>query len=187
MPMTKTEREELRRLVRQRFKVLRKEVDQRGAELTADLEQALVARFHDRDGRRVQAEGEVAAIVEEANRKVLEVLRQTDFDLTGVGRSAIPTPRVMWDQTDRQILRIAALADVEAKKSAAKLTLERQEVDVLQRLAMGALESEEARDFLGSIPSVGELVPAARLDELEAALEAPEDPRKDWRGKDTIL
>lgn len=41
---------------------------------------------------------------------------------------------------------------------------------MLRTLAVGAIESEEARAFLAAIPSVSELVPAARLAELEASM-----------------
>jgi hypothetical protein len=44
--------------------------------------------------------------------------------------------------------------------------VERQEADLLRTLAVEALESEEARAFLKMIPSVAELVPSTRLNEL---------------------
>ena len=47
------------------------------------------------------------------------------------------------------------------------IALDRQEADLLRTLAVGALESEEARAFLAAIPTVGQLVPAARLAELD--------------------
>lgn len=51
----------------------------------------------------------------------------------------------------------------------------RQEADLLRSLAVDALESDEARSFLGRIPTVGELVPSVRLAELASAIdvEAP--------------
>jgi hypothetical protein len=48
----------------------------------------------------------------------------------------------------------------------AELAVERQEADLLRTLAVEALESEEARAFLKMIPSVAELVPSTRLNEL---------------------
>ncbi len=50
------------------------------------------------------------------------------------------------------------------------LQLDRQEADLLRSLSVGALESEEAHRFLAAIPTVSELVPAARLAELERAM-----------------
>ena len=82
--ITKTERTELRGIVRQQFRVLRAEVDQREAEVIADAEEQINGKYADED---------------------------------------------------------AAWAE------AARL------------------------DFLGAIPTVGELVPTARLAELEASLD----------------
>ena len=92
----------------------------------------------------------------------------------------IDQPYIRWDVTDRLALRHAALKDIEARAAAAVLSLSRQEVDLLEQLARVALESEEAMAFLASIPSVGELVPAARMDELEAALEATPTTYRPW-------
>jgi hypothetical protein len=180
MTMNKGERDELRRLVRQRSKVLRDEVKARTAELAADVEQKLVARFYERDEKRMAAEGAIRAIITEANEKIDEVLQGVDHQMTGVGRAMIDQPYIRWDVTDRLALRHAALKDIEARAAAAVLSLSRQEVDLLEQLARGALESEEAMAFLASIPSVGELVPAARMDELEAALEATPTTYRPW-------
>ncbi len=179
MTMSKGERDELRRLVRQRTKVLRDEVKARTAELAADVEQKLIARFYERDEQRLVAEREIRAIVAEANLQIGEALAKTDSHVTGVGRSFIDAGPIYWDTSDRHALRAAAIKDIEARAAAAVLVLSRQEVTLLEQLARGALESEEAMAFLDSIPSVGELVPAARMEELEAALRdtPPHDPR----------
>lgn len=178
MSMNKGERDELRRLVRQRSKVLRDEVKARTAELAADVEQKLVARFYERDEKRLQAEREIQRIIDDANTRIGAVLAEIDHQMTGVGRTFIAPAHIRWDTTDRLALRSAALRDIESRAAAAVLSLSRQEVDLLEQLARGALESEEAMAFLANLPSVGELVPAARMDELEAALEAspPMDP-----------
>ncbi len=181
MTMTKSERDELRRLVRQRTKVLREEVKARTTELAADIEQKLMARFYDRDQKRLAAESEIQAIIDEANDRIGEALGRVDMQLTGIGRSMLPPGRIHWDQTDRFALRQAAMRDIEARAQSAILQLSRQEVDLLESLARGALESDEAMAFLASLPSVGELVPAARMEELEAALEsAPPSGPEMW-------
>jgi hypothetical protein len=56
----------------------------------------------------------------------------------------------------------------------AKLRLNRQEADLLRDISLGALESDEARQFLTGIPAAAELVPLARMAELEANLGAVE-------------
>ncbi len=172
MTMTKSERDELRRLVRQRTKVLREEVKARTTELVADVEQKLVARFYERDQKRLTAESEIQTIIDDANDRIAEALGKVDMQLTGIGRSVLPPGHIRWDQTDRLALRQAAMRDIEARAAAAILQLSRQEVDLLENLARGALESDEAMAFLANLPTVGELVPAARMEELEAALES---------------
>ena len=75
---------------------------------------------------------------------------------------------------ERSQLRRDGIAHIDADVRAAVVTLDRQEADLLRRLAEGALESEEARAFLGTIPTVASLVPGTRMLELEQALQAPE-------------
>jgi len=70
---------------------------------------------------------------------------------------------------DRTQLHRALVAGVKQQVVAAALALDRQEADLLRALAMEGLESEAARAFLARIPTVAELVPAARLREIEAA------------------
>lgn len=71
---------------------------------------------------------------------------------------------------ERNRLLWGAVADLNAKVSAAKTTLARQEADLLRKLAVDALETDEARAFLSTIPTVSELVPMSRLIELEQAI-----------------
>lgn len=53
-------------------------------------------------------------------------------------------------------------SDIDARR----VELERREVTLLEELAVGTLESAEARDFLARIPTVGELVPSYRLAQI---------------------
>ena len=68
-------------------------------------------------------------------------------------------------------LRRLANTRITAQVKGALLRLDRDEADLLRTLAVGAIESEEARIFLDRIPTVGELVSSARLAELEAGLQ----------------
>jgi hypothetical protein len=84
-------------------------------------------------------------------------------------------PRFVLPGAEEMALRREANADLSAKVKAALLKLDRDEADLLRNLSMEAIESEEARSFLSRIPSVGELVPAARLVELEASISDGDD------------
>jgi hypothetical protein len=176
--ITRGERTELRSLIKQRFRVLRADVAQREAELHAELEERLNERLADDD----KVWGDVSFLIgeaaREANRKANDAIRGL------VGRDGWPNEgRIIWSASidsvrksvatpapDRSVIRRQGQTRIGATIKAAQLQLDRQEVDLLTRLASGALESDEARAFLAEIPTVSALVPAERLLELERAL-----------------
>lgn len=165
--MNKTERTELRGVVRNQFRVLRKEVEQRMAEMIADGEQQILDKFYDADQERAVIDEEVQALLNETLTKIRDVCKNRPD-------ARIPTKirpfdfSIHWASDRRGELRAALYTNLRAKAEGAKLTLERQEADLLRNLAVGALESAEAHQFLGTIPTVAELVPSVRLAELEA-------------------
>lgn len=169
--MNKTERDELRRLIRARFKVLRSDVDQRKAELLAELEQEITAKFADEDRRWNDAMYVIEQARLEANRKINDVYRGLIPDLWGGhDRDVVTVRHAGRPNHQRGVLRIQGEKQVDARCRAALLELERREVDLLTELATSALESAEAVAFMGRIPTVSELVPASRLREIEAQL-----------------
>lgn len=187
--ITKTERQELRSIVKQQFRVLRSEVDQREAEMSAEVEQRLVNRYADTDNHHAEVENKVAEILTDAQTK-LDALFAAEDDLdhsehTRLRPLRISMPHILWDTADRTQFRRALNAEVEAITSNAKAQLQRQEADLLRTLAVGAIESEAARTFLEGIPNVAQLVPSQRLAELEAAFaageyQAPPEPPPSW-------
>jgi len=176
MAITKSERTELRSVVRQQFKVLRSEIRRRADELNAEVQTEITSRETEDDKKRADVEFLVNKAALEFNCKINDALRENGFEVRGdTERMWVAVPRLWGDKfagggTDRDRLKIQAAADIRAKVSAALVTVDRQEADLLRELAVGALESEEAHAFLAAIPTVGQLVPATRLAELEAAL-----------------
>ena len=172
MGMNKTERDEIRRIIRARFKVLRSDVDQRKAELLAELEAGIAARFADEDKRWMDICTLVSEAVQEANRKVNDLYREFFGDEWGVNadRGVVAAQLVPKPNRTRVALRIRGEREIDVKVKAALLELERREVDLLAELATSALETAEARSFMQRIPTVSELVPASRLKEIEGAL-----------------
>lgn len=170
--MNKTERDELRRLIRARFKVLRSDVEQRKAELLAELEAEITAKFADEDKRWNDAMYVIEQARLEANRKINDVYRGLIPDLWGehAERDVVTVRHAMKPNHQRGVLRIQGEKQIDARCRAALLELERREVDLLTELATSALESAEAVAFMGRIPTVSELVPASRLREIEASL-----------------
>lgn len=172
MSITNTERTQLRSVIRQQFKVLRSEVELRRSELVADLERALTLRFTDHDKRWADAIFLVQEAGREANRKANDIIRGLMEDW--VEQEIIVARAIHTPTQERTQLRRDGVAHIDADVRAALVTLDRQEADLLRRLAEGALESEEARAFLGTIPTVAALVPGTRLLELEQALNDPD-------------
>jgi hypothetical protein len=72
---------------------------------------------------------------------------------------------------NRTQIHRALMASIPDKIGDAHLALDTQEMTLLRHLSEGALASEEARGFLGSIPTVGELVPRVVLREIEQQMD----------------
>lgn len=190
--ITKGERTELRSIVRQQFKVLRHEVEQRQAELLADLDEQIAARYADEDRQQQALLFRAHEICEAAGREITDLLkgsgvvhghadmpiRMGDTPEVSIERPVhVLMETVTWSKADRLQLRRAAVERLQANVKGALLNLERREADLLRTLAVGAIESAEARAFLEAIPTVAELVPSARLLELEAQFGDGTDPR----------
>lgn len=174
MTITKGERAELRSLIRQRFRVLRADVEARKAELMAELASRITARFAERDKAWSDAMFLIDEAVREANRKANDILRGVAPDdyFTDVSKEyqIVQARSISKPTKERHTLHTEGVAHIEATVKGAYLQLDRQEADLLTRLVAGALESEEAQAFLGEIPSVSALVPADRLLQLEESL-----------------
>lgn len=168
--ITKGERTELKSIVRNQFKVLRAEVEQREAELMAEVDDQISERFSDEDKAWSDAATLVNEVILEANRRLNDIYRGLLGDKhveRMYARGSMPDR----PSQKRMDLRLQAKQKLVAQVQAAQLRLQRQEADLLRTLAVGALESAEAHAFLTAIPTVSELVPAARLAELEASFE----------------
>jgi len=174
--ITKGERAELRSIVRQQFKVLRSEVEQRRLEMLAEIEDQISDKYSEQDQGWQAVMHEVHEATMEANRRINDALYNAGYQVKGGSeRMWVMTPQINQPTKDRQQLRFHATAKINAQVKAALLRLDREEADLLRNLAVGALESDEARAFLSNIPSVSDLVPAARLQELEASLRTEGD------------
>lgn len=176
MTMTKTERGELRSLIRQRFKVLRADVNARRAELEDQVAQEVARQYAAADKAWQDAMFLIDEAGREANRKANDILRalpeaaplypdgqHRDHRIVGVAGVRRP------DNGRAQLMQ-ASMSRIEVNVRAVLLRLDREETELLTRLVEGALESDTAREFLRAIPTVSELVPADRLLALEQAL-----------------
>lgn len=167
--ITPGERRELRSVVKQQFTVLRAEIKQREEELKTDIARQVVEHYSDSDYQLGQATSAVHRIMQDAFKEIGEVLEQYPA-VDGGGRSGVQyyVPHMRLKDDHRLMVTNHAEQELKARVSAARLQLDRQEADLLRELSIGALGTEQARRFLASIPSVSELVPAARIAELES-------------------
>ena len=180
MTMTRTERDELRRVVRQQFKVLRAEIEQRRKELAADAAQRVRARFADGDKLVADLNWSIDQIVDQAQKDIRALMESlTDEQKTGMawtgGYGRMTAPRLAPRREDQAALNRVLDTGIDAEVHQALLKLERQEADLNRQLAIGAIESDEARGFLRAIPSVSDLVPVSRLAEIEARWDEEQD------------
>ena len=156
-----------------RFKVLRAEVKRRETEMKAEIEAELVDRYREQENAIAQARSEVFEVLDEALRSVREIGRRLadaypDVDVkVGYGYRGIEMQASIKNKAELHRALVAAIPD---KIGDAQLELDRQENDLLQSLSVGALQTEQAQQFMSSIPTVGELVPRARLREIEGQL-----------------
>lgn len=166
MAITKAERSELRTLIRSRFRVLRADVKVRQAELELELRNRVETKYAAADKQYQDAMYLVEQARDEANRKANDILRGTglwpDYPTKSDYRLILQNPFGK-PPDDRGVLLAKGYARIEAQVKSANLELDRQENDLLTKLLVGALESDEAKQFLNEIPTVSSLVPADRL------------------------
>lgn len=165
--LTPGDRRELRALVKKQFDVLRKEIKYRKDELIGEIESELLRRYRGQDERIEQAQREIARAARAFDDSVAQIiagLNATDPDLIA---SLGYRNRLNVSDPNRTQLHKALIAAVPQQIADASTKLDQQELSLLRELTIGALDTEAAQRFLSRIPTVGELVPKARLAEIE--------------------
>lgn len=178
--MNKGERQELRGIIRRRMKVLRADIEARRRELYLDIDNTLEGQYQDELKQWDSTQFLIQQAVDEANRKVNDLYREF-YGRQRWGethdKAVVTAARMSGPERERQVEKMAGRAKVDATVAKAFVELDRRETDLLEELATGALESAEARQFLDRIPSVSELVPASRLEQLTANVTDENDTR----------
>lgn len=168
--MTKGERDDLGRLIRQRERVMKTAAAQRAAELLADFERQMGAIYQfDQDEIWKAAVIEAKAAVEAARADI-----DRRCEALGIPKEFAPSLHVYWQERGqnavkaRQVeLRRMAKRRIEAMEAAARTAIETHSVEAQTALLAGALTSEAAQQFLASMPAVEGLMP--RLDAVSVA------------------
>lgn len=170
MTMTKGEREDLVKLIRQRERVLKSAAKQRSAELIADFENQMGQIYSfDQDEIWAQAQKEADSEVEKAKQRIAARCREL-----GIPDRFAPNVRLLWaargyDNTvdkRRAELRRMATTQVEALERKAIVDIEMSCLAAHEQVVTAGLTSEAARAFIETLPSVETLMPALSIGEL---------------------
>lgn len=176
-PMTKGEREELQRLIRQRERVQKSAARQRSTELLADFENQLASEFSfDDDAVWQQAADVVEGEVAKANKLIAAQCRKL-----GIPRRFAPSIGTHWHvrgfdnstKERRAELRRVAQSRIAALEQAAIVNIERDAVNAATEIAANGMTSEAARTFLAQLKPVEELMPALSFEEIAGPADPP--------------
>ena len=161
--MTKSERDSLASLIRQRARVQRAAAAQRAAELRTDVVKQLNRRYHfDED----QVWKDAFGAAEEVTREAQKALTKRCEEL-GIPARFAPRIKTSWyeggarlsNEERRMVLDLADKA-IDAAEKRARTKIEADAVQFQTELISGALTSEAAKAFLAKLPDAQDLMPA---------------------------
>ncbi len=175
--MTAAERNDLRNLIRQRARLMKAHVSQRGLELMANFEKQLQTYFsYNQDEVWAAAYAEARKIAEDSDTRIAERCKELgipekfaprlSFGWVGQGQNAV--------QKEHANLRREAKAQIAAIEAAAKTEIERISVESQTELISDGLTSEAAQAFLQQMPSAETLMPVLELNQVQGLLEQSE-------------
>lgn len=173
--MTKGERDDLVRLVKQRERVAKSAAAQRSAALLADFEQKISAlHSFDKDEVWAQAVAFGKEAFDQANKQIKERSKAL-----GIPADFAPQLYLSWAQRGqnesknrREEMRRAAKAEIEALEQTARVRIESDSVTAQTEIIANGLSSEAARTFLEKLPAVETLMPILDLQKVEDKLAA---------------
>ncbi len=176
-PISKSEREDLQRLIRQRERVLKSATKQRSAELLADFETQMGSEFSfDDDAVWQQAAREAEVEVNKAKQKIAAHCREL-----GIPARFAPTLNLSrvhrgYDnlvERRRAELRRMAQTKIGAIEKKAITEVELSCLQAQTELAVSGLTSEAARGFVERLPAIESLMPRLSFAEVAGEAEPP--------------
>jgi hypothetical protein len=176
-PISKSEREDLQRLIRQREKVLKSAARQRSAELLADFENQMGQQYaFDQDETWKRATEVADSEVAKAQKQVAARCREL-----GIPDQFAPSLHLEWHARGygnaldkrRAELRRMAQTQIEAIERKAITEIEVSCLEAQTHLALAGLTSEAARGFIGKLPGIETLMPKLSFAEIAGEAEPP--------------
>lgn len=183
--MTKGEREDLIRLVKQRERVAKTAAEQRSAAMLAEFEQTIAEqhKFNNNDIWKAAVDAAVEA-AKEANAKVM-----AESDKLGIPKEFQPKLSFHWatrgenEYKDRRDeLRRVAKAEIDALEKVARVQIESQSVSAQTQIIANGLNSDAAIAFLNSLPAIENMMPALSVEGIQAKLAARARRSRDYSG-----
>jgi hypothetical protein len=175
--MTKGEREDLQRLIRQRGKVLKSAAKQRSADLIADFENQMGQEY------RFDQDEVWAKAMEVADREVRKARKQVEARCRelGIPERFAPSLSLHWHHRGydnqiakrRQELRLMAETQIEAIEQKAIVQIELSCLEAQTKIATAGLTSEAAQQFVEKLPAIDTLMPALSFGEIAGEAEPP--------------
>jgi hypothetical protein len=175
--MSKGEREDLQRLIRQREKVSKSAAKQRSAEMLADFENQMGQLYaFDQDEVWAQAAKAAEREVQKAQKRVAAQCRELGIpDRFAPGLSLHWSGRGYDNAVDkrRAELRNMAKTRIEAMERKATVEIELSCLQAQEKIAIAGLSSDAARLFIETLPGVETLMPPLSFAEIAGEAEPP--------------
>lgn len=171
--MTKGERDDLVRLIKQRERVAKTAAAQRSAAMLAEFEQQISA-LHDFNSNDVWEAATKAAVeaAKEANKTIA-----AEADRLGIPKEFQPSLQFSWatrGQAEyaqrRDELRKVAKAEIAAIEKVAHVQIEATSVQAQTEIIANGLNSEAALSFLNNLPKIESMMPPLDVSAIQAKL-----------------
>lgn len=171
--MTRSDRDTLIKIARQRERLAKSEAKERAAQLLADFEKQLDRRYH-YDENEVWSEATriAKASVKEARDRV-----SAECERLGIPKQFAPKLQLDWYDRNRNAvkeerteMRRVATKTIDALQKAAMTAIERRSIDTQEKIMVGGLSSEDARLFLEAMPTAEALMPAISVERIETLM-----------------
>lgn len=171
--MTKAERDDLVRLIKQRERVAKTAAEQRSAAMLAEFEQS-VTKLHSwaTDDVWNAAVGAAVAAAKKANEEI--DARAAEL---GIPSEFRPSLTYSWNRrgeselgTRRTELRRLAQAEITALEKVARVQIEQASVQAQTEVIANGLSSEAAIEFLSRLPAIETMMPVLDVMHIQAKL-----------------
>lgn len=166
-PMAQKDRAELRRILKARFQLLQQQLRQRQMEVSNSIEEKL--RFeHEAAIKKAQKksaalEKKVAKLAEEASEIVTEMrdngIQPGEGNRYGRDRLFTYEVTMEWSPVDLEKKVQAAYQKITEQAGLHQIDLNLKQLELEEQLAISALGSDEAKEFLAKIPDIDNLLP----------------------------